>query len=397
MKNLLLYYNDLVFTPSELFLNKDFGQVPYVLGELYSYETEYLISCNKPNREFNYFYKKKVNQIKKIAQYLPNRLDFLKNIFVYLFLIINTNKYDALVLIPFYPFSDFFFFWLFKVLNPRARIIVKLDTNYNQVCQCQENYMMNKNNLVRRFLSQPNFYKQILKKADLIIYETIAAGGILENNFLGLSLKEKLLNVYNSVSEKQMSLLKIDRKVYADKRNQIVISGRIGSPEKNIEMVFRANPILKNDWRIVFVGPIEKGFDSIINDYRKKIMDFDDKFVFCGLISDKKEYFEILNNSKVLLLTSNKEGFPMVFSEALYFGLFIITTDVSGGIEATNNGRLGKLIQKGNADELKTCIESICSQDYNFEALVPEIINYSKTHFIWEKNLSHTVIKKLME
>jgi glycosyltransferase involved in cell wall biosynthesis len=397
MKRLLLYYNERVFVPSELFLNKDFGQVALVLGEIYSYETEYLIFCKKINPDLITFSGKKVSQVRKIAQFLPDKIDFIKNIFGYLFLFNGANKYDALVMFPFHPLSDYFFLKLFKIFNKKANVIVKLDTNLNQVREYQMRYKLNKTNLVKKLLGQANFFKKILKMSDLIMYETIEAGKVLANNFLDLSLEKKLLNVYNGVSEKQVSSYGIIRKPYASRLNQIVVSGRIGAPQKNIEMIFKANPNLKNNWKIYFIGPIEAGFENVINIYKKDIPDFDDKFIFLGLISDKKKYYEILNNSKVLLLTSDFEGFPMVYSEALYFGLFIVTTNVSGSAEATNKGHLGKVIECGNVDQLKIAIESICMQEDELKKLTLDIVSYSKKHFIWESNLSNPVFHNLLE
>ena len=63
---ILNYYNDLLFTPSELFLNKDFGQVATVLGRLHNKSVKHLICCNKPNNNFRIFEGNEVVQIKKI-------------------------------------------------------------------------------------------------------------------------------------------------------------------------------------------------------------------------------------------------------------------------------------------------------------------------------------------
>ena len=397
MKKLLLYYNERVFVPSELLLNKDYGQVALVLGEIYSYDTEYLIFCKKVNPDLKTFSGKQVNQVRKIAQFLPDKIDFIKNIFGYLFLFNGAHKYDALVMFPFHPLSDYFFLKLFKVLNKKASVILKLDTNLNQVFEYQMTYKLHNKNFFKKLLGQANFLKKILKMSDLIMYETIEAGKVLANNFLGLSLEKKLLNVFNSVSEKQITSFDIKRKSYDFKMNQIVVSGRIGAPQKNIEMIFRANPNLKNNWKIYFVGPIEPGFENVINRYKKYISDFDDKFIFLGLISDKRRYYEILNTSKVLLLTSDWEGFPMVYSEALYFGLFILTTNVSGSAEATNKGHLGKVIECGNVHQLKTAIESICTQEDVLKKINPQIISYSSKYFIWESNLSNPVFHNLLD
>jgi len=62
---ILNYYNDLVFQPSEIFLNKDFGQVATVLGVIHRESVTHLICCNEPNDSLKNFEGNRVFQAKK--------------------------------------------------------------------------------------------------------------------------------------------------------------------------------------------------------------------------------------------------------------------------------------------------------------------------------------------
>ena len=85
-------------------------------------------------------------------------------------------------------------------------------------------------------------------------------------------------------------------------------------------------------------------------------------------------------------LTSFAEGSPLVFPEALSYGNFIITTDVSGAYETTNNEQFGIVIKQNDLRELRKILEQVI-ESYNYE-LVDESINFTKTNFNWFNILS---------
>src|ERR1700754_2205279 len=137
---ILNYYNDLEFQPSELFLNKDFGQVATVLGTLHERGVTHLICCNEPNEALRTFAGNAVVQAKKWFRFLPSKLDFLKNIAVYHFLFRHRGAFSVLVIFPFWPPSDLSAAKLFRALNPGAKIIMKLDANLAHIERLQASY-----------------------------------------------------------------------------------------------------------------------------------------------------------------------------------------------------------------------------------------------------------------
>ena len=61
----------------------------------------------------------------------------------------------------------------------------------------------------------------------------------------------------------------------------------------------------------------------------------------------------------VFVLPSKKEGFGIVFIEALACGLPVICGNADGSIDAIRNGELGKAVDADNLDELETAISNV--------------------------------------
>ena len=392
LKLILNYYNDLVFQPSELFLHKDFGQVATVLGELHGRRVVHLICCKESNKYLSTFSGANVVQAKKRFRLLPTKLDFIKNLAAYQFLLQHRRQFSCLVMFPFCPHSDLLIAKLFLALNPAAKIIVKLDANLAYLEQLQASYDANPLNCFR----QHHYYRGILDIADVVLYETRKVGQLLSHgNFLGMCQPSKFLNIFNGISRNQVAIaLDTQSNELASTRNNIIVfSGRLGSPEKNVELIFRADPVPAG-WKLKFVGSLDNAFLAVIAHYRARDPKFDTKYEFTGEISDKKSYFQELSTAKILLLCSNKEGFPMVYAEAHYFGLYIVTTDVSGSAEATDEGRIGTIIPRNDPIALRQALHSVCS-NANLDKFIDAGREYGYRHFIWEQSLRNPIIDSL--
>lgn len=389
---ILNYYNDLVFRPSELFLNKDFGQVATVLGALHKKRVRHLICCKELNNDLHSFSDAVVFQAKKRFQFLPEKLDFLKNLAAYQFLFQHKGHFSFLVMFPFCPPSDLLFTKLFLALNPGAKIIVKLDANLTYLEKLQASYIKYPQNCLR----QHYYYRRILDIADVVIYETIKAGKLLTSgNFLGMQQSEKFFNVFNGISRKQVATVldKCPHKPTSSTDNVIIFSGRLGTPEKNVELIFKSDPVPEG-WKLKFVGKLDNSFAKVIERYREKDPRFDTKYEFTGEINDKRRYYNELSNAKILLLCSNKEGFPMVFSEAHYFGLYIVTTDVSGAYEATDGGRVGTIVPLNDPIKLRDALHAACANK-NLNTIIELGRDYGSSHFIWEESLQLPIFEKI--
>jgi phosphatidylinositol alpha-1,6-mannosyltransferase len=84
--------------------------------------------------------------------------------------------------------------------------------------------------------------------------------------------------------------------------------------------------------------------------------------------------------SDLYIMPSSKEGFGIVFIEAMYYGLPVIGGNADGTMDALLNGNLGTVVTPGNVAEIKTAIETVLS---NREKHIPDH-NILMDHFGYE-------------
>ena len=112
---------------------------------------------------------------------------------------------------------------------------------------------------------------------------------------------------------------------------------------------------------------------------------------YLGEIADEEEMRKIYNEAHILLLTSSREGVPMVIQEAMANGLVVISTDVGGISGIINSYETGILIPSGTEEDIvqsfvanieklskeKALYGNISLKAYNFAR-----DNFNKTNFI---------------
>lgn len=118
--------------------------------------------------------------------------------------------------------------------------------------------------------------------------------------------------------------------------------GRQTEEEKKITRILKSAQKLKEDgykFRILLVG---KGKNT--EDYKKeaKNLNIENEVIFLGQKKNPYPYFKLSN---CLILTSEYEGFPVVYTEAFILELPIITTDVSDA-KTEIEGKYGIVVEK---------------------------------------------------
>jgi phosphatidylinositol alpha-1,6-mannosyltransferase len=83
----------------------------------------------------------------------------------------------------------------------------------------------------------------------------------------------------------------------------------------------------------------------------------DEQIILTGFINDD-ELADHFTLSDLFVLPSKKEGFGIVFIEALACGLPVICGNVDGSMDAIKNGELGKAVNPDDLTELNNAIES---------------------------------------
>jgi glycosyltransferase involved in cell wall biosynthesis len=388
---IVLYYNDLVFTPSESFLFKDFGQVPFVLSELYGADLEYWIAAMQPNPGLTSFRGRPVRQFGKSLPALPARLDRLNN--APLFRAMRRERaMTHLVMFPFTPFTDAAVARLARRVRPDVKIILKLDANIDYLTRIARDWQRYRSHPARR-LRQSHHYRALLDIADVILCETDACHQLLGAGFLGLDLGDRLVQTYSGLSSRWLASLGVEAVPFERRRRSIVVSGRISSAQKDTALVLAAGPPPPG-WTIDFVGEVDAALAQTIARHRAADPDFDRHYRFHGAVMDKRAYFDILMNARALLMNSRGgEGFPNVFAEAHACGLFIVTSDVSGAAEATGGGRWGIVYPPGNAAALRSALAALPArvEAAGGDPAPPAL----RDRFVWEHSLDQPAIRRL--
>lgn len=371
-----------IFTDTENFhLVKDVGQLPYFMYKTEGYDAE-LISY-KNNEEYP-FLNKEVKGLK--LNFIPNKGRFLYfelGIISYLW---SFSKSIAVLNLFHFKKDHLLYLLLYKTLNPKGKTYIKLDMdilffkNYNAFLY--SNYSV-KNYLLKAIT------QWILKLTDVFSVETEEAQLYLLKIYPELTKKMVCIpnGVDNFYIDNEMNL-----KTWEEKENIIITVGRIGSHQKNTELLLESiKDIELNSWKVYILGPIEESFRTYIDTFFKHNPYLIDQIIFTGNISDRKELFEWYNRAKIFCLTSRSEGFPITFPEALYFGNYIISTPVSSATYITNNGQFGKVV-RAESQDLATTIKECISYGFLTKKRFKDTLHFSRTNFTWPG-----IVKKLSD
>jgi len=144
--------------------------------------------------------------------------------------------------------------------------------------------------------------------------------------------------------------------------NQVIFTlTRLASSEqyKGYELVIKAISHLKEKFsglKYILAGQYdateETRIKDLISSYNVK-----NEVILTGFLSERElaDYFLLAD---LFVLPSKKEGFGIVFIEALSCGLPVICGNADGSVDAIRNGELGTAINVNDQDELEKTISS---------------------------------------
>ena len=140
---------------------------------------------------------------------------------------------------------------------------------------------------------------------------------------------------------------------------------------KKLTRLIEATKLLKQEnykFRVLFVGEGEN-----TEDYIKLVEDNDlqDYIIFCGMQKNPYPYFKI---SDCIILTSEYEGYPVIYTEAKVLGKPIITTNVSDSL-IDIQGKYGVVVNK-DVQSIKEAMKAFIENGYKIqENFNPEEFN----------------------
>jgi glycosyltransferase involved in cell wall biosynthesis len=362
-----------IFTQTaNVHLIKDVGQIPYFMYKTQGYDSTivtYLNESEYPNLE---------TEVKglKIKFITPDGEIFGAEKAVLKYLWKEARNIDVLHLFH-VKRENVLYLKLYKYLNPNGKTYVKIDINL-PLFKEHKTWFSSRFPVKKQLLNA--LLKQHFKLTDLFSVETTEAKDFVPIVFP--ELKEKLIYIPNGANDVYIdNTLRL--KSFTEKENIIITVGRIGSAEKNTKLFLDALlEVELEDWKVYLIGPVEKDFEPYIDQYFRTYPEMKSKIQFTGNISDRLELYEWYNRAKIFCLTSPSESGPMVFPEALYFGNYIITTDVGVAKDITRQGKYGAISPSTSQDfagAIQKHLNSfVLTSDFN-----EKIKRFAKESFTW--------------
>lgn len=340
-------------------LTKDVGMIGYILYKYYGYNST--IASYKNSENYSYLH----DEVKGL------KLDFIKRVtgnstmdgIIYLFK--NVRNIDVLNIFHI-TLQSCCWIAVYKILNRKGKVYLKLDADY----RIKEYY-------INRDVIKWKIKRTLLKKCNLISVETK-----ILCNYINDKWKINVEYIPNGFYDNNIKSI-IN---YEYKENVICTVGRIGTFEKATDILLEGFKIAADniqDWKLKIIGPIEEEFKNYINEFFKANPRLKERIIFKGPIYDRQALENEYKKAKIFCLSSRKEGFPLVFLEAIKNGCYIISSDLEAAYDVTDNQKYGTIFPIDNSEELAKCFSDICNQEYKLRDVCSKVQDYAYENFYW--------------
>lgn len=226
-----------------------------------------------------------------------------------------------------------------KTFLPKVKIYLKLD----MACSDATNIVRGaQNSFIKKVI-----YRHVIKNVTLVSAEVTDVVNTLKSN----KIFSKVQLIPNGFDD--LNLPKSCDKL--NKEKTIITVGRLGTYQKNTELLLDIlTKVDLKDWKVKLIGQIEneeQNFQKKIDNFYAVHPEFKEKIFFTGAIYDKEDLSRLYESSQALMFTSRFEGFALVYLEAAFHGLYILTTEVGAARDITKNGQLGFIADSSKEQE----------------------------------------------
>jgi len=335
----------------DVHFTKDIIIIPYVMKKYFNFDVE-IITVHEPK---TYARNAKYTDNLKITQLGEDFGDKLA-------------QTDVLMICGFYDWN-INTIKLYKQVNPKGKIFLKLDLNRHWFANLDGN---------RAFID--NF-----RPCDLITVET----GRLQRQMkyawdLDTHLSPNGYYDFPKITETY------------EKENVILQVGRLDCPNKNADLLIKAFAEIHEkipDWKLRFVGDYGDYFTSNLHQQLEKYPSLANRIEVLGLM-DYEDAQREMKKAKILCLTSKVEASANVISEGLGNGCFIIASDVDGAEDVLYEKKLGEIYPINDLDALKLRLVKVCNHTMFEETLYEKAKSHAQGDLSWVK-LCQVILEKL--
>ncbi|ATP40606.1 glycosyl transferase [Solibacillus sp. R5-41] len=340
---------------SEAHIFKDLCLVPILLGEYLNYDVTIVTS------EFNESVLHQTFPFVKF-QHIPFEGSFEENMNAYLKE--HAQEIDIAFAIGPYP-SYLSMLKTYKQYNPNGKIYMKLDVNRFWLSR----------------LMTYSYFEELLHLCDLVTSECEPIQTQI-NSALNLDVKLIPNGYYEYFPTVPVS--------FEQKKNRILTVGRLDAPEKQIKMAvtsFLAAELA--DWEFRLVGPMSEKFRQELHEMLEGSA-YADQVIILGPIYDKYLLEQEYRLAKIFCLTSTVECHAHVFAEAAKNGCYIISTNVDGASDITQNQRFGKIHPTYDWEHIGLELKNAATQEQVLSHTCDELQKFARTELNWK-----VIVKKI--
>lgn len=136
---------------------------------------------------------------------------------------------------------------------------------------------------------------------------------------------------------------------------------------KGYDKVIQALPLLVEAYpalRYLLVGSYGKKEKKRLDNMIRQL-GLEGRVIFAGFVADE-ELAAHFNLADIFIMPSEKEGFGIVFIEAMFYGKPVIAGNIDGSVDALRNGELGLLVDPGNVEEISAAVKKILNEPGKF-------------------------------
>lgn len=368
-------------------LHKDVGAIPYNLAMVCNWRS--FIAFFAESEEFRSDrveaeYKASVNLI-NFGRRSYSLWNALRTI---IFLIKRGREFDV---VNFYHDSikNMAYALVYKLFKPNGIVYFKLDMSHLELRVLEANRHKPLSILARRI-------KHLISRIAVTLY-TVETTSCYQTLADDTYFKGRLYYLPNGFVGPQDADIE---SIIANKENIILAVGNLGAYAKNFELLVDAVSLLDKElvkgWKVYLVGSLvnadfyEAGyrksdaFRQYVENVVRKNSHLKDTFVFTGKIDDKSRLFDIYRKAKIFCLTSRYESFGFVLLEAMYFGNYVISSDLPSARDITNDGMVGSLFPAGDVQRLAERITDAIKGDAELVENGRRAHGFVRDNFNWK-------------
>lgn len=357
------------------------GMIPFKMHQKYGYKSSIVVY--KSSENFTY-HRDVVKGLRLISLMDRGKLFGVDKSLIK-FLIRYAKDIDVLHRFH-YSLQTMVYVIIYKLLNPKGIAYVTLDNDLGSLKEFPKSLLLkHPTNFIRNFIAYNFIEPLFLRLVDIMSNETSQGTETLKKLYKGFS--QKFYYQPYGIDEYFIKKEGIKVREFDEKENIILTVARIGSPQKNHEMLLKVLEMLNiKDWKVVLAGKIvNPNFEKVLQEFLSRNPIYSDKLILTGHITDRKSLYDLYNRSKIFVMTSVFESFGIVMVEAGYFGNHIITTNVVSANDITKNGEFGDVVRIGNVEEFASRLQfAIDNPDY-----IRHKSNLLRKHivdnFLWDK------------